>query len=154
MFDQLSGKEKQTEQLVEKLCSRFREQDAEDTWKQVALTISVMPVNERMIKKLSECAFMFQDKVSDLEIRDNLHEVCNKARENTKLMQKLTSEVDELEQVILGDKTLPVPQTPVKKSQRGKQSQQVPGSARKGKVAKKTRNADIWSSDEDDGAGA
>jgi hypothetical protein len=119
---------------------RFREQDAEDTWRQVALTISVMPVNERMIKKLNECAFMFQDKVSDLEIRDNLLEVCN----NAKIFQKLTKEIDELEQVICGDKTLPIPATP-KKSQRPREA----GTAKKKKVSAKRNNA-IWSSDEEE----
>ena len=123
---------------------RFREQDAEDTWRQVALTISVMPVNERMIKKLNECAFMFQDKVSDLEIRDNLLEVCNKAKDSTKIFQKLTKEIDELEQVICGDKTLPIPATP-KKSQRPREA----GTAKKKKVAAKRNNA-IWSSDEEE----
>jgi hypothetical protein len=123
---------------------RFREQDAEDTWRQVALTISVMPVNERMIKKLNECAFMFQDKVSDLEIRDNLLEVCNKAKDSAKIFQKLTKEIDELEQVICGDKTLPIPATP-KKSQRPREA----GTAKKKKVSAKRNNA-IWSSDEEE----
>lgn len=123
---------------------RFREQDAEDTWRQVALTISVMPVNERMIKKLNECAFMFQDKVSDLEIRDNLLEVCNKAKDSVKIFQKLTKEIDELEQVICGDKTLPIPATP-KKSQRPREA----GTAKKKKVSAKRNNA-IWSSDEEE----
>ena len=87
---------------------------------------------------------MFQDKVSDLEIRDNLMEVCNKAKDNAKLFQKLTKEIDELEQIICGDKTLPIPATP-KKSQRPREA----GTAKKKKGAGK-RNVDIWSSDEDE----
>ena len=100
-----------------------------------------------MIKKLNECAFMFQDKVSDLEIRDNLMEVCNKAKDSAKIFQKLTKEIDELEQVICGDKTLPIPATP-KKSQRPREA----GTAKKKKIAMK-RDKDIWSSDEEERTG-
>ena len=64
LLEQIGKKEKQTEQLVEKLCGRFKQNDEPDTWKQVALTISVMTPNEKVVKKLVEGAYLYQDRGS------------------------------------------------------------------------------------------
>ena len=87
LFDQFQSKEKQIEQLVEKLCSRFKEDDPQ-IWTQVALTISVMAPSERSMKKIIENAHLFKEKLENLEIRDYLLAMPRKARENTKLYNK------------------------------------------------------------------
>ena len=87
LFEQFQSKEKQIEQLVEKLCSRFKEDDPQ-IWTQVALTISVMAPSERSMKKIIENAHLFKDKLENLEIRDYLLTMPRKARENTKLYNK------------------------------------------------------------------
>ena len=119
LLEQLNKKEKQAELLIEKLCGRFKENDEPEVWKRVALTISVMTPNEKVIKKLIECAHLFQDKLEDLEIRDHLLQMVSKAREDTKLIQKIQVEVDELAEILTGGKQVEIPQTPRKKTTRG-----------------------------------
>jgi len=124
LLEQLNKKEKQTELLVEKLCGRFKENDEPEVWKRVALTISVMTPNEKVIKKLIECGHLYQDKLEDLEIRDHLLTMVSKAREDTKLIQKIQPEVDELAEILTGEKQADIPQTPRKKTTRAKTQQQ------------------------------
>ena len=91
LLERLNSKEKQTEQLIEKLCARFKENDDPTVWKQVALTISVFSPNEKVIKKLIECGHLYVDRLEDLEIRDYMLRMTTKAKENTKLiMQSIT----------------------------------------------------------------
>lgn len=159
LFEQLNKKEKQAEQLIEKLCSRFKENDEPDVWKRVALTISVMTPNEKVIKKLIECAHLFQDKVEDLEIRDHLFTMVEKARADTKLIQKIPTEVDELEQILTGGKHVEMPQTPRKKTIRQtskkptgqpvQRAQRAPRNAYSKKEVKGTRRQVAWSSSDE-----
>jgi len=155
LFEQLSKKEKQTEQLIEKFCGQFKQNDEPDSWKKVALTISVMTPNEKVVKKLIECAHLYQDKLEDLEIRDYFLVIVSKSREDTKLLNKIAAEIDELHEIVTGEKHVEKPPSPRKKGKATQKSARGDAPIRaaqrqpRGK-ARKTQAVE-WSSDESDG---
>ncbi|SNX84253.1 related to YCS4 - subunit of condensin protein complex [Melanopsichium pennsylvanicum] len=76
-------KEKQAENVVEKLCQRFRLTNSERQWRDIAFCLSLLPYkSERSIKKLIEGLPFYQDKLYHAEVYKRFQEILAKARAN------------------------------------------------------------------------
>ncbi|KAK0550127.1 condensin complex non-SMC subunit Cnd1 [Tilletia horrida] len=76
-------KEKQAENVVEKLCQRFRLTSEERQWRDIAFCLSLLPYkSERSIKKLIEGLPFYQDKLHSEAVFLHFSEILTKARSN------------------------------------------------------------------------
>ncbi|PWN48727.1 hypothetical protein IE53DRAFT_180662 [Violaceomyces palustris] len=76
-------KEKQAENVVEKLCQRFRLTSEERQWRDIAFCLSLLPYkSERSIKKLIDGLPFYQDKLYHPEVLKRFTEILAKARSN------------------------------------------------------------------------
>ncbi|GAK64550.1 mitotic chromosome condensation-related protein [Moesziomyces antarcticus] len=76
-------KEKQAENVVEKLCQRFRMASEERQWRDIAFCLSLLPYkSERSIKKLIDGLPFYQDKLFQPEVYKRFQEILAKARAN------------------------------------------------------------------------
>ncbi|CAD6927131.1 unnamed protein product [Tilletia caries] len=76
-------KEKQAENVVEKLCQRFRLTSEERQWRDIAYCLSLLPYkSERSIKKLIEGLPFYQDKLHSEAVYNRFSEILAKARAN------------------------------------------------------------------------
>lgn len=74
-------KEKQAENVVEKLCQRFRLTSAVRQWRDIAYCLSLLPYkSERSVKKLIEGLPFYQDKLYDEVVHRRFVEIIAKAR--------------------------------------------------------------------------
>ena len=102
-----------------------------------------------------ECGHFYQDKLEDLEIRDNLLNIVNKAKEDAKFFEKCREEILELELILTGGKEVAAPPTP-RKAKAGRKTaadgpvKKAARAPRGGKQKSQRANID-WSSDESDG---
>ena len=76
-------KEKQAENVVEKLCQRFRLTNSERQWRDIAFCLSLLPYkSEKSVKKLIEGLPFYQDKLYHAEVYKRFQEILAKARAN------------------------------------------------------------------------
>ncbi|KAG8832801.1 Condensin complex subunit [Serendipita sp. 399] len=93
-------KEKQAENLVEKLCQRFRDTTDEKQWRNIAFCLSLLPYkSERSLKKLIEALPFYQDKLREQTVYERFTEILQKARTN-KSANKPDSEMKEFEKIL------------------------------------------------------
>ncbi|EJU02276.1 hypothetical protein DACRYDRAFT_94650 [Dacryopinax primogenitus] len=94
-------KEKQAENIVEKLCQRFRLAKDERQWRDIAFCMSMLPFkSERSMKKLIEGLPFYQDKLHEETVFKRFNEILSKARSN-KQATKPDTELKEFEQILL-----------------------------------------------------
>ncbi|KAK4689086.1 condensin complex subunit 1, partial [Tremellales sp. Uapishka_1] len=93
-------KEKQAEQLVEKLCMRFRLATEERQWRDISFCLSLLPFkSERSVKKLIEGLPFYQDKLHEEMVFRRFTEILSKARAN-KASNKPETELKEFEAIL------------------------------------------------------
>ncbi|KAG9054632.1 Condensin complex subunit [Serendipita sp. 407] len=93
-------KEKQAENLVEKLCQRFRDTTDEKQWRNIAFCLSLLPYkSERSLKKLIEALPFYQDKLREETVYNRFTEILQKARTN-KSANKPDNEMKEFEKIL------------------------------------------------------
>ncbi|KAH8113838.1 non-SMC mitotic condensation complex subunit 1-domain-containing protein [Phellopilus nigrolimitatus] len=93
-------KEKQAENIVEKLCYRFRLSDEPRQWRDIAFCLSLLPFkSERSVKKLIEGLPFYQDKLHEEIVFARFSEILVKARAN-KSANKPDSELKEFEGIL------------------------------------------------------
>ena len=72
-------KERQTENVIEKLCQRFRLTTEERSWRDIAYCLSLLPYrSERSIKKLVDALPFYQDKLYVPEVHQRFTEILTK----------------------------------------------------------------------------
>ena len=72
----LELQEKQAENIVEKLCQRFRLSEEPRQWHDIAYCLSLLPFkSERSVKKLIEGLQFYQDKLHDKAVYDRFQEI-------------------------------------------------------------------------------
>lgn len=71
----LINKDRQIENLVEKLCYRFKLTESERQWRDIAFCLSLLSYTEKTIKKLVENIPFFKDKVQIQEVYDYFHQI-------------------------------------------------------------------------------
>ncbi|KAK9763414.1 condensin complex non-SMC subunit Cnd1 [Basidiobolus ranarum] len=100
LFEFIKDKERQTENIVEKLCLRFRNTDESRQWKDIAYCLSLMQYrSDRTFKKLLDGMAYFHDKLHNDTVYHYMMEIINKAR--SQVWQRDKSMVDEFEAKIL-----------------------------------------------------
>ncbi|KAI0667334.1 non-SMC mitotic condensation complex subunit 1-domain-containing protein [Trametes maxima] len=93
-------KEKQAENIVEKLCQRFRLSDEPRQWRDIAFCLSLLPFkSERSVKKLIEGLQFYRDKLHDEAVYARFQEILTKARSN-KSANKPDAELNEFESIL------------------------------------------------------
>lgn len=95
-------KEKQAENIVDKLCQRFLTAgDDERTWRDIAYCLSLLPYkSERSLKRLIEGWSTYQDKLHEDQVHKYFLEIISKCRLQKSQKPEVKSLVDELEQKI------------------------------------------------------
>lgn len=72
-------KEKQAENIVEKLCQRFRLAEEPRQWRDIAYCLSLLPFkSERSVKKLIEGLQFYRDKLHEEEVYNRFQEILAK----------------------------------------------------------------------------
>ncbi|KAF9225678.1 hypothetical protein BS17DRAFT_750004 [Gyrodon lividus] len=93
-------KEKQAENIVEKLCQRFRLSEDPRQWRDIAFCLSLLPFkSERSVKKLIEGLQFYRDKLHEKEVFDRFSDILTKARSN-KSANKPDTELNEFESIL------------------------------------------------------
>ncbi|KAA1474981.1 hypothetical protein DENSPDRAFT_908815 [Dentipellis sp. KUC8613] len=93
-------KEKQAENIVEKLCQRFRLSEDPRQWRDIAFCLSLLPFkSERSVKKLIEGLPFYRDKLHEETVFNRFQEILAKARSN-KSQNKPDSELNEFENIL------------------------------------------------------
>ncbi|KIP06713.1 hypothetical protein PHLGIDRAFT_106688 [Phlebiopsis gigantea 11061_1 CR5-6] len=93
-------KEKQAENIVEKLCQRFRLSEEPRQWRDIAFCLSLLPFkSERSVKKLVEGLQYYRDKLHEEEVFARFQEILMKARSN-KSPNKPETELNEFENIL------------------------------------------------------
>lgn len=91
--------EKQAENIVEKLCQRFRLSEDPRQWRDIAFCLALLPYkSERSIRKLIEGLPFYRDKLHDADVFAHFAEMLTKARSN-KSANKPDTELNEFESV-------------------------------------------------------
>ncbi|KAL4254139.1 Condensin complex subunit 1 [Abortiporus biennis] len=93
-------KEKQAENIVEKLCQRFRLTEEPRQWRDIAFCLSLLPFkSERSVKKLIDGLQFYRDKLHEEEVYNRFQEILTKARSN-KSANKPDAELNEFENIL------------------------------------------------------
>ncbi|KAH0581355.1 hypothetical protein H2248_012446 [Termitomyces sp. 'cryptogamus'] len=93
-------KEKQAENIVEKLCQRFHLCEEPRQWRDIAYCLSLLPFkSERSVKKLVEGLQFYRDKLHEPKVFERFQEILAKARSN-KSKDKPDSDLDEFEKIL------------------------------------------------------
>lgn len=78
-FDCTETQDKQAENVVEKLCQRFRNAEGERAWRDISLCLSLLPYkSEKSFKKLLEGMPNYQDKVHEEVVYKNFTDIVAK----------------------------------------------------------------------------
>ncbi|KAI8389378.1 condensin complex subunit 1 [Blakeslea trispora] len=97
-FD-FTEKEKQAENIVDKLCQRFLTAQDERNWRDIAYCLSLLPFKtEKPFKKLLENWPTFQDKIHEESVHKSFVEIVQKGRLHKNQRPELKALVDELDQ--------------------------------------------------------
>ncbi|KAG1823708.1 non-SMC mitotic condensation complex subunit 1-domain-containing protein [Suillus subaureus] len=92
--------EKASENIVEKLCQRFRLSEDPRQWRDIAFCLSLLPFkSERSVKKLIEGLQFYRDKLHEEGVFDRFSEILSKARSN-KSANKPDTELNEFESIL------------------------------------------------------
>ncbi|KAG0695301.1 non-SMC mitotic condensation complex subunit 1-domain-containing protein [Suillus ampliporus] len=92
--------EKAAENIVEKLCQRFRLSEDPRQWRDIAFCLSLLPFkSERSVKKLIEGLQFYRDKLHEQGVFDRFSEILTKARSN-KSANKPDTELNEFESIL------------------------------------------------------
>ena len=93
------AQEKQAENIVEKLCQRFRLSEDPRQWRDIAFCLALLPFkSERSVKKLIEGLQFYRDKLHEEVVFGHFAEILSKARSN-KSANKPDTELNEFESV-------------------------------------------------------
>ena len=83
-------KERQAENIIEKLCQRFKLAPEPRQWRDVAYCLSLLPFrSEKSLKKLIEGLPNYKDKLHDEGVSARFTEILNKAKSAKKNEQKI-----------------------------------------------------------------
>ncbi|OJA20254.1 hypothetical protein AZE42_02694 [Rhizopogon vesiculosus] len=88
------------ENIVEKLCQRFRLSEDPRQWRDIAFCLSLLPFkSERSVKKLIEGLQFYRDKLHEEGVYEKFNEILAKARSN-KSANKPDTELNEFESIL------------------------------------------------------
>lgn len=92
--------EKQAENIVEKLCQRFRLSEEPRQWRDIAFCLSLLPFkSERSVKKLIEGLQFYRDKLHEEVVFERFTEILAKVCHGVFLWPSLTVSQGEVKQI-------------------------------------------------------
>ncbi|XP_045151938.1 condensin complex subunit 1 [Echinops telfairi] len=138
-------KDKQTESLVEKLCQRFHTARTERQYRDLAYSVSQLPLTERGLRKMLDNFDCFGDKLSDSAIFSAFLLIVGKLRRGAKPEGKAL--IDEFEQKLRACHTRGLEAVEELEIGQGG-SQSAPSATKKHSVASKRKPKIVFSSDE------
>ncbi|KAK7433641.1 condensin complex non-SMC subunit Cnd1 [Stygiomarasmius scandens] len=142
-------KEKQAENIVEKLCQRFRLSEDPRQWRDIAFCLALLPYkSEKSIKKLTEGMPFYRDKLHDKGVYDKFGEILGKARQN-RFAKDLTTELNDFEEILEEHKRQGEDDQALEKRAQGKKAAAKKRAARKNTRTKKVK-VEREDEDEDD----
>ncbi|KAJ1981931.1 condensin complex non-SMC subunit Cnd1 [Dimargaris xerosporica] len=98
LFDFIKDKERQIENIVDKLCQRFRNTDDIRQWRDIAFCLALMPYrSERSFKRLLDGFPHYHDKLTEEPVYKALVDIATKTRAQTFQKQELKHLVDEFD---------------------------------------------------------
>ncbi|KAG0193993.1 Condensin complex subunit [Apophysomyces sp. BC1034] len=98
---EFAEKEKQAENVIDKLCQRFQNTDDTRIWRDIAFCLSLLPFkSERSFRKLLENLPSYQDKLHEESVLKSFMEVIAKGRAQKQPRVELKNAIDELEQKV------------------------------------------------------
>ncbi|KAL0080987.1 non-SMC mitotic condensation complex subunit 1-domain-containing protein [Phycomyces blakesleeanus] len=98
---EFTEKEKQAENVIDKLCQRFLNTNDKRVWRDIAFCLSLMPFkSDRSFRKLLEGIPAYQDKLQEEAVHRSFLEIVAKGRSQKVQKPELKVAVDELEQRI------------------------------------------------------
>ncbi|RUS21746.1 hypothetical protein BC937DRAFT_91534 [Endogone sp. FLAS-F59071] len=97
LFDFID-KDKQAENVVEKLCQRFRNAEGGRAWRDISLCLSLLPYkSEKSFKKLLEGMPNYQDKIHEEVVYKNFTDIVAKGRAQKSQKPEMKAAIDEFE---------------------------------------------------------
>ncbi|KAG6852317.1 hypothetical protein C0991_000953 [Blastosporella zonata] len=94
-------KEKQAENIVEKLCQRFHLSEEPRQWRDISYCLSLLPFkSERSVKKLIEGLQFYRDKLHEPKVFERFQEILGKASIFVPPLDKPDSDLDEFEKIL------------------------------------------------------
>ena len=77
-------KDKQAESLVEKLCHRFRGARTEEQWCSLSYCLTLLPYNDKALKKLVDNIQCYYDKLFNIDVYQNFRTIIEKSQKTIK----------------------------------------------------------------------
>ncbi|RIA97299.1 condensin complex subunit 1 [Glomus cerebriforme] len=94
-------KDKQTENVVEKLCQRFKNLDDRRQWRDIAYCLSLLPYkSEKSFKKLVEGMAHYQDKLNESDVHKYFTEIISKVKAIKTQRPEMKQVIEEFEEKI------------------------------------------------------
>ncbi|KAJ1731254.1 condensin complex non-SMC subunit Cnd1 [Coemansia biformis] len=98
LFDFIKEKDRQTDNVVEKLCQRFRNTTDSRQCRDIAFCMTLLPFkSERSIRRLLDGLQAYQDKLSDNAVYKHFADIANKARTHAAQKHEAKTLLDEYE---------------------------------------------------------
>ncbi|KAJ1969791.1 condensin complex non-SMC subunit Cnd1 [Dispira parvispora] len=98
LFDFIKDKERQTENIADKLCQRFRNTDDPRQWRDIAYCLALIPYrSERSFKKLVDHFQYYHDKLTEEAVYKSLCDIITKTRIHSAQRMELKHLVEEYE---------------------------------------------------------
>ncbi|EGO04014.1 hypothetical protein SERLA73DRAFT_69808 [Serpula lacrymans var. lacrymans S7.3] len=142
-------KERQAENIVDKLCQRFRLSEDPRQWRDIAFCLSLLPFkSERSVKKLIEGLQFYRDKLHEEAVFARFSEILAKARSN-KSANKPDSELNEFEGILEEHKRQGEEDNELERRVEGKKAAAKKKASRRS-TRKKVRESEPIQADNDD----
>ncbi|KAJ2355106.1 condensin complex non-SMC subunit Cnd1 [Coemansia erecta] len=98
LFDFIKEKDRQTDNVVEKLCQRFRNTTDQRQCRDIAYCMALLPFkSERSVRRLMDGMPCYQDKLADNVVYKHFADIAHKARSQTAQKQETKTLLDEFE---------------------------------------------------------
>ncbi|KAI8094127.1 non-SMC mitotic condensation complex subunit 1-domain-containing protein [Thamnidium elegans] len=121
-FD-FTEKEKQAENIIDKLCLRFSTAQDERNWRDIAYCLSLLPFrSEKSFKKLLDGWSYYQDKIHEDAVHKSFLEIITKGRFHKNQKPELKALVDEFEQKVDKQKGPELVEKPEKTTKKARNS--------------------------------
>lgn len=88
-------KGRHAEGMVDKLCPRFRATDNVQDWRDIAFVLSLLPYNDRAVRKLLDGFRSYADKIQDAEVFQSFSTIISKAKHQPKTDRSTATELED-----------------------------------------------------------
>uniref|UniRef100_A0A7S3ENE7 Condensin complex subunit 1 n=1 Tax=Rhodosorus marinus TaxID=101924 RepID=A0A7S3ENE7_9RHOD len=87
-------KSRHVEGMVDKLCPRFRASDEVQEWRDLSFVLSLLPYQDRALRRLMDNFKTYADKLDDVEVRENFETIAARVKQLPKIDKALGAEFE------------------------------------------------------------